>query len=54
MRAPRTLIYGERDWSRPSERTRTAKALGEKPVVVPDAGHFTILEQPGRMAEIIA
>ncbi|MEU1586916.1 alpha/beta fold hydrolase [Micromonospora sp. NPDC005710] len=54
VRAPRTLIYGERDWSRPAERARTAKALGEEPVVVPDAGHFTMLEKPARMAEIIA
>ncbi|WP_410810767.1 alpha/beta fold hydrolase [Micromonospora sp. 067-2] len=53
VRAPRTLIYGERDWSRPAERARTAQALGEKPVVVPDAGHFTCLEQPRRIADII-
>lgn len=53
VRAPRTLIYGENDWSRPAERARTARALGEEPVVLPDSGHFAFLEQPERLAEII-
>ena len=52
--APVTLIYGEKDWSRPSERERTAASFQNvKVVTLPNAGHFTAVETPRDVAAII-
>ena len=50
---PVTLVYSERDWSRPPERERVARLLNVKPATVPDAGHFSALERPADMVRII-
>jgi pimeloyl-ACP methyl ester carboxylesterase len=52
--APVTLIYGDRDWSRPAERDATLALLrGATSISLPDTGHFAALEQPDRVAEIL-
>ncbi len=52
--APVTLIYGEKDWSRPSERERTAANLRYvKVVTLPNVGHFSAVENPSDVAAII-
>src|SRR5262245_33422788 len=52
--APVTLVYGDRDWSRASEREADAALLrGARSIVLPETGHFAALEQPARVAEII-
>jgi pimeloyl-ACP methyl ester carboxylesterase len=52
--APVTLIYGASDWSRPDERARTQRLLGNPRVVtLPASGHFSALESPDPLARII-
>jgi pimeloyl-ACP methyl ester carboxylesterase len=52
--APVTLVYGDRDWSRPAEREATLALLrGARSTSLPDTGHFAALEQPARVAEIL-
>ena len=52
--APATLVYSERDWSRPTERNRVASALADvQRITVPGAGHFSALERPDEMARIL-
>jgi len=52
--APVTLIYGEHDWSRPSEREANLALLRDaRSIALPETGHFAALEQPARVAEII-
>jgi pimeloyl-ACP methyl ester carboxylesterase len=52
--APLTLIYGEHDWSRPSEREANLGVLrGGRAITLADTGHFAALEQPARVAEIL-
>ena len=52
--APVTLIYGDHDWSRSSERQANFALLrGARSIVLPDTGHFAALEQPARVAEIL-
>ena len=47
VRAPVHLIYGEADWSRPSDRQANRKLLPAADFrQVPDAGHFIALERP--------
>ena len=51
---PVTLIYGDEDWSRPSERQANAKAIpGARTVTLHDAGHFACLEKPREIANMI-
>jgi pimeloyl-ACP methyl ester carboxylesterase len=51
---PATLVYGEHDWSRPSERQANIAVLpGVRSITLPDTGHFAALEQPARVAEIL-
>jgi pimeloyl-ACP methyl ester carboxylesterase len=51
---PVTLIYGEHDWSRPSEREANLALLRRaRSISLPDTGHFAALEQPARVAEIL-
>lgn len=51
--APVTLVYSERDWSRPAEREQVARLLNVNPVTVPGAGHFSALERPADMIRVI-
>ncbi|MET8758423.1 alpha/beta hydrolase [Lentzea sp. NPDC004782] len=45
--APVHLVYGEHDWSRPSDRQANRRLLpGAEFTEVPDAGHFLALERP--------
>jgi pimeloyl-ACP methyl ester carboxylesterase len=54
VKAPVTLIYGASDWSRPDERARTQRLLGNPRVVtLPATGHFSALESPDPLARII-
>lgn len=54
IQAPVLLVYGERDWSRPEERRRTAGEIpGARVETVADDGHFLSLDQPDRVAELI-
>jgi pimeloyl-ACP methyl ester carboxylesterase len=51
---PVTLIYGEHDWSQPSERNANLALLRDvQSNSLIDAGHFAALEQPDRVAEIL-
>lgn len=51
--APVTLVYSERDWSRPAEREQVARLLNVNPITVPGVGHFSALERPAEMIRII-
>jgi len=54
VRAPVTLIYGDKDWSRLPERDRTKAALnGARLITLQDAGHFSAVENPNEIAKII-
>lgn len=51
---PVTLIYGDHDWSRMPEREANLALLrGSPSISLPDTGHFAVLEQPARVAEIL-
>jgi pimeloyl-ACP methyl ester carboxylesterase len=51
---PVTLVYGEKDWSHPAEREEVARLLtGVKTITLPDTGHFSALEHPTDMAEVL-
>ena len=53
VKAPVTLIYGDGDWSTPSERKRTADALHTPIVTAEQTGHFAFVDRPEKMVEII-
>lgn len=54
VRAPVHLIYGENDWSRPSDRQANRKLLPAAEFTeVPGAGHFMSLERPDVAAEML-
>jgi pimeloyl-ACP methyl ester carboxylesterase len=47
VRAPIHLIYGRKDWSRPSDREANRQLLSSAGYTeLPNAGHFIVLEQP--------
>ena len=49
-----TLIYGDKDWSRPAERERTRAALkNARMVTLPNTGHFSAVENPHGVASFI-
>jgi pimeloyl-ACP methyl ester carboxylesterase len=51
---PVTLVYTERDWSRPVDRAAVAELLpNAEMITVPDAGHFSALERPTDMIRIL-
>jgi pimeloyl-ACP methyl ester carboxylesterase len=51
---PVTLVYGGHDWSRPAERQANLELLRDaRLIALPTSGHFTALEQPERVAEIL-
>src|SRR6266536_2098519 len=52
--APVTLVYGDRDWSRPAERDQVASALAQvQRITLPRTGHFSSLERPDDVARIL-
>jgi pimeloyl-ACP methyl ester carboxylesterase len=52
--APVHLIYGENDWSRPSDREATRQLLLSPEFAhVPKAGHFIALERPDLPATLL-
>ncbi|OBK45380.1 alpha/beta fold hydrolase [Mycobacterium sp. 1081908.1] len=53
VNTPVTLVYSERDWSRPVDREQVARLLGVRAVTVPGVGHFSALERPTEMVRII-
>lgn len=53
-RAPVHLIYGEKDWSRPSDRQANRQLLPAAEFIhVPNAGHFIALERPDVPANLL-
>lgn len=54
VKAPVTLIYGDGDWSRTSERQRTAAELHDaRTITLEKTGHFSCLEKPRDVADLI-
>jgi pimeloyl-ACP methyl ester carboxylesterase len=54
VKAPVTLIYGDKDWSRVPERERTKSALnGARLFTLPNTGHFSSVENPRGVADVI-
>lgn len=54
IKAPVTLIYGEKDWSRMPDRERTKSALKNARVfTLKNSGHFSALENPNAVADIV-
>lgn len=52
--APVTLVYSERDWSRPKERDHVAGLLADvQRIRLPNTGHFSALEYPNAMTRIL-
>jgi pimeloyl-ACP methyl ester carboxylesterase len=52
--APVTLVYSERDWSRPKERDQASGLLADvQRVTVPNTGHFSAMEYPNAMTRIL-
>ena len=52
--APIHLIYGDADWSRPSDRQANKQTLPNAQFTqVPDAGHFLALERPDVLADLL-
>lgn len=54
VKAPVHLVYGEHDWSRPSDREADKKLLPAADFTqVPGAGHFIALERPDLLADLL-
>ncbi|WP_405624711.1 alpha/beta hydrolase [Streptomyces sp. NBC_00016] len=54
VKAPVHLVYGEKDWSRPSDRQADKELLpGADFTQVPGAGHFIALERPDLLADLL-
>ena len=52
--APVHLIYGQKDWSRPSDRQANRQLLPTAEFAqVPNAGHFIVLERPDVPANLL-
>lgn len=52
--APVHLIYGEKDWSRPSDRQADKQQVPHNEFTqIPNAGHFIALERPDALAELL-
>ncbi|SNX65874.1 pimeloyl-ACP methyl ester carboxylesterase [Streptomyces sp. TLI_55] len=54
VKAPVHLVYGEKDWSRPSDREADRRLLPAADFTeVPKAGHFIALERPDVLADLL-
>jgi pimeloyl-ACP methyl ester carboxylesterase len=54
VKAPIHLVYGEKDWSRPSDRKANKQLLpAARFPQVPGAGHFIALERPDVLADLL-
>lgn len=54
IKVPVTLVYGEHDWSRLSDREATlAKIPGAELITLQNTGHFSSLERPDQFARIL-
>jgi pimeloyl-ACP methyl ester carboxylesterase len=54
INTPVTLVYGDHDWSRPSDRQANIESVpGASNILLRDTGHFTALETPHDMARIL-
>jgi pimeloyl-ACP methyl ester carboxylesterase len=54
VKAPIHLVYGEKDWSRPSDRKANKELLPAADFMqVPGAGHFIALERPDVPADLL-
>ncbi|MGW7169928.1 alpha/beta fold hydrolase, partial [Streptomyces sp. NPDC054884] len=54
VQAPVHLVYGEKDWSRPSDRQANKELLPAADFTqVPGAGHFIALERPDVPADLL-
>lgn len=54
IKVPIDLVYGEKDWSRPSDRRANARLLpSARFTEVPNAGHFIALEKPHVPAHLL-
>jgi pimeloyl-ACP methyl ester carboxylesterase len=54
INVPVTLVYGDEDWSRPSDRQANIESVpGARDFVLRDTGHFAALEAPGDVAQIL-
>ncbi|MFE9678956.1 alpha/beta fold hydrolase [Streptomyces sp. NPDC006259] len=54
VQAPVHLVYGEKDWSRPSDREADKRLLPAADFTqVPKAGHFIALERPDVLADLL-
>jgi pimeloyl-ACP methyl ester carboxylesterase len=51
---PVTLVYGDHDWSRPSDRQANIELVpAARHILLRDTGHFTALEAPHEVARIL-
>jgi pimeloyl-ACP methyl ester carboxylesterase len=51
---PVTLVYGDHDWSRPSDRQANIESVpGARYILLRGTGHFTALEAPYEVARIL-
>ena len=54
INVPVTLVYGNDDWSRPSDRQADIDLVpGARDLVLPETGHFAALERPDEVARIL-
>jgi pimeloyl-ACP methyl ester carboxylesterase len=54
INVPVTLVYGDEDWSRPSDRQANIESVpGARHIVLRNKGHFTALEAPDDVARIL-
>ncbi|MGX1368581.1 pimeloyl-ACP methyl ester carboxylesterase [Streptomyces canus] len=55
VKAPVHLVYGEKDWSRHSDREANRKLLPTADFTqIPKAGHFVALERPDVLADLLS
>ena len=54
IHVPVTLVYGDEDWSRPSDRQANIESIpGARDIVLRETGHFAALEAPDDVARIL-
>jgi pimeloyl-ACP methyl ester carboxylesterase len=54
INVPVTLVYGDEDWSRPSDREANIELVpGVRDIVLRETGHFAALERPDDVVRIL-